>query len=244
MSSAPRRAALVCASLAALACAPLAALDAVQDSTYTSSLQLRLTGGSPTTYQVDERVDGQRWNWQGEEHTPGGVGIELTRAAIHPYGGFLIGGGINLNRHDITPTGYDYQGIVYKNTSESRLHATTLGISILAGWQYGLTGDWSRGIQFWGELTPRLGGGTAWASTDTVTVPGGGYSRSRGRGYYYEYGARLGVFAAERQIIGGLTVEYTRSKARVQIDIDGGRTSHLNLVGDGFAFGGLLGYAF
>jgi hypothetical protein len=221
----------------------LAAVEAVQVLPDPTTTQLRLWAGSPTTYDVEERIGEQQWTWDGERHTPGGIAVEGLWARITPVGGVVASLGLEVQRHDITPSRYSYAGVTFTNTSPNRLRATNLGLTLGGGWQYGLTGDWSRGNQLWAECGPICAIGTSWISSD-IRDGNGGYSKSDGRGWYYRYGLRLGVYLSEGRVLGGVTVAYERGRGEADIDTIGDRTAELTYEPDGLTWGGVIGYAF
>lgn len=218
------------------------AADPVQSKFEDQAFLLTVGAGSPPTLDVEEDVGGQHWDWHGEGHTPLSLTIEGAWTSIGKRGGPFIGVDLTLARHDITPRSYGYAGQEFTNTSQSRLTCTMLGGDAFAGWQYGMTGDYSRDVQVVGTLVAFAGGGYALAATDSRE--GGAYSRGKGSGGYYDYGARAGLSIIEGRVVAGVTAAYVWTKAKVTVDVPGGRTSKLTLEGDGFQFGGQFGYSF
>lgn len=105
------------------------------------------------------------------------------------------------------------------------------GVDVLAGWQYGITGQHSlRGHL---EVLPFVGTGVGWIDKG-----------ANAKGLYREYGLRTGAFLSERRWIAGLTASWVVMSQSLDIDTTSQTRSLLDIQADGFRFGLETGYRF
>lgn len=100
---------------------------------------------------------------------------------------------------------------------------------LLAGWQWGLTGE--RGLLGHVEVTPLVGIGEGWLTVGDA------------RALTYEYGIRTGAFIDERGWTAGILLSYVRGWSKITTS-SATADNTLELTAAGFRFGFEAGYSF
>jgi hypothetical protein len=100
---------------------------------------------------------------------------------------------------------------------------------LLAGWQWGLTGE--RGVRGHVEVTPLVGIGQGWLTVGDA------------RALTYEYGLRTGAFIDERGWTVGALLSYIRGWSTISTS-SATADNTLKLTAEGFRFGLEAGYSF
>jgi hypothetical protein len=166
------------------------------------------------------------------------VGKEGT--SLQSTGGWQYGLALNVGNYNITPTSYTVAGTSYNNGSGDKLYYRTLGVDLVAGYEYGIVDmDDFTGIV---EVTPILGVGLAEA--DNQVQSNGVYSKKTGIGEYFDIGLRVGAYITEMRWIYGINVTYQANLGVVKMSMPGGYNSTLHFVASGVGFGFAAGYRF
>lgn len=180
------------------------------------------------------------YKWDGVSSRGNQAAVTLLRGTVNQNGGFIWGGDLVFASYNITPTNYKVGGVRFANDSSASLGYQSLGVNVVAGYQYGISAlDAFHGYI---EILPLLGIGFAQASSEVHS--GGNDTKSDGIGHYYQYGVRVGAYLTERRWIAGINASYIAGNGSVDIDYSGGFKSTLMLETSGVTFGGALGYRF
>jgi hypothetical protein len=156
-------------------------------------------------------------------------------------GGWQWGGEFVYGTYDITPSGFNVNGVGFENQSGSELTHQTIGMNLIGGYQWGLN-DLTEFSGFV-EVMPHIGGGIAFAENEVHTL-NGGIEQERGVGTYFEVGLRVGAYITEQRFIYGFNVSYAYSTSQVDMDFPGGFSSELQLTRSGLGIAGVAGYRF
>lgn len=187
------------------------------------------SGGTTTSY---EWKDVKSLGFQGS--------VTLLNGKIRRDGGFVWGGDLVVSSYNITPGSYEVDGARFNNSSTGDLAYRTVGVNVVAGYQYGMTTE--NGLTGYLMVLPFIGGGAAWASSEVQTT--NGYVKDDGTGTYFQYGVRLGGYLTERRWVYGIEAIYAGGIGKVDVDFSGGASSELTFEQSGFGFGGVAGYRF
>ncbi len=179
------------------------------------------------------------YDWDGVKKSGLALSVMSLNGRGYRTGGFVWGGELALGLYDIRPESFTVDGATYRNGSNEKLTHRTLGVNVLAGYEYGIVKQ--DGLRGYVMILPHVGGGLATAENEVRT--GSVYDKERGTGHYGEYGIRLGGFLTESDWLFGALVGYVRSSAKVDISISG-YDSELRLKRSGAAFQVLAGYRF
>jgi hypothetical protein len=207
---------------------------------------------SPPTPRVTEKTtdalgNQTTYHWEQPENDRGVDGeIVSLNGTGHPWGGLVWGVKLDSAVYEITPKTYGVDGGgTFSNTSPNQLRYTTVGVTLLGGYEYGITGDDgpNDGISAFLMVLPFVAGGGAWAESE-VHSPSGAYVRERRMGSYIQAGMRVGGYLTEEDWIYGVFVEGLLGTGKVNLNFPGDYTSHLTLKQQGVSFGASAGYRF
>jgi hypothetical protein len=231
--------------LAGLLAAPAWSAEFEQTVPFTD---LYLSYGVTRSPTVEERTDtpagaGTTYDWKHQKDNVGQRAAVGAQSGVgHDWGGIVWGGELAGTQHDITPELYLVSGAELPNTSGATLRYRTAGLTLFAGYEFGVTGEQDE-ISAFLTITPVVGGGGAWADNE-LHYANGTYERRRGSGWYVEYGVRVGFFITEQRWMLGLNAEYLAGTGKVSMDFPGGYSSELTLDRDGFGGNLIAGYRF
>jgi hypothetical protein len=179
------------------------------------------------------------YKWQGSKDNGIQVAVTSLNGRAYRWGGWVWGAEVALGLYDITPTGYEIGSASFVNDSNTSLNYRSLGINVLGGYEYGIMKE--DGLRAFLMVLPHVGFGAAMA--DTELRSGSAYTKDHGFGYYGEYGLRLMGCITERSWIGGISIGFVRSTAKVKVTVDP-YESDLTLKRSGVTFGAMAGYRF
>lgn len=226
------------------------AADALADDISFDDLYLGLS--SPPAPRISEKTTDSLGNqttyrWQ-ELAKSRGLDFELSsyNGTGHSWGGVVWGAMLDTAAYSITPTTYGVDGGgTFTNTSPNKLRYTTVGVTVLAGYEYGINGDNgpNDGITSFIMILPFISGGPAWAESE-VHSQSGAYVRERRMGSYIQGGMRVGGYLTEENWVYGVFVEGLLGTGKVTLDFPGGYTSNLTLKQQGVSLGLSGGYRF
>lgn len=199
------------------------------------------TSPSPTVAETSTAPNGSStgYDWQGTKDNGIQVAVTSLNGRAYRWGGWVWGLEATLGFYTITPTGYEVGSATFANDSGADLNYRSLGVNVLGGYEYGIMKQ--DGMRAYIMVLPHLGTGIAMADTELRT--GSSYTKDHGFGYLGEYGVRMMACITERSWLGGITVGYVRSTAKVKVTIDP-YESDLTLKRSGVTFGAVAGYRF
>lgn len=179
------------------------------------------------------------YDWQGNKDTGVQITVTSLRGRAHQWGGWVWGVEAALGVYDTTPLSYEVGSATFVNDSGADLFYRSLGVNLLGGYEYGIMKE--DGLRAFLMILPHVGGGLAMA--DTEQRSGATYTKDHGFGYYGEYGARFLGCITERSWIGGVSIGFVRSTAKVKVTVDP-YESDLTIKRSGVVFGAVAGYRF
>lgn len=179
------------------------------------------------------------YDWKGNKDNGLQLAVTSINGRAYRWGGWVWGGEAVLGIYDITPTRYEVGAASFTNDSNAGLTYRSLGCNILGGYEYGIMKN--DGVSAFVMFLPHIGGGVATAETELRT--GSVYTKDHGFGYYGEYGIRVMGCITERSWMGGVTIGFVRSTARVKVTVDP-YESELSLRRSGVTLGAVAGYRF
>jgi len=210
-------------------------------------LDLRVGVTSSPSPEITEKVKpksgpSSRYEWKDAKERGYEVDASAAKFRYMSWGG--LGGSLHLigGDYDITPKAVVRSDGAAFTTGGLKLHYRTLGAQLAWGYCYATSHD-PEDLAIHLEVLPFFGAGGSQGETSGAGTSGG-IVRQSGLGYYFEWGARAGVYLTERNFIVGATSFYANGGGRVVIDLDGGGKSRLYTKRDGFGFGAEAGWRF
>ena len=193
--------------------------------------------GWATTTSPTVKDDLYLWDGTGERGTR--LQVSAMRGSSVEYrqdrwAGWIWGVGVAYQHNDITPQSYDKGRYA---ASSDQLSAHHVFAEAIGGVQVGVSPH--RGLKAFAELTPFVGAGGTMIETS--------FAPNRiesGTGLAFEYGAKFGVYLAERGFLLGGTASFIRTRGDADITIAGGGVSTVTVDSSGVAWGVDLGYRF
>ncbi len=222
--------------------APLLASVAVgaEPSSDGHFVDLRLGISSAPAPEVSESIGGTGYDWNdvNTQGVQGSLGVAFGTAA-RSWGGTVGEIDLVVASYDITPGSVRRDDGTDFAPGASGLKNQTLGIQVGYGYHWASSPS-RKDLALHLEIMPFIGGGMATAETSGENT-GGANASYEDTGTYYEYGARIGMYLSERNVILGLTFQYAAGSSDIDIDL-GGATSKLSLDRNGFGVGFLAGW--